>query len=283
MRPTLLEITIPFLDLTVPVYSYGFMMLLAFAVGVFVVRRKAHCEGIDPDDMSVLSICALLAGILGAKVFHVTHQIVGYARSPLETSMVQGGGLSLYGGAIAGFIVWVIVCRRRGVPVLKSMDLAAVGMALGLAFGRIGCFLNGCCYGHRVADDFIFKVYFMKTEDINGNVDGSLVFLHHLKEGWVNLTDATALPVHPTQLYSALGAFVLFLILSNVYEYKRRDGEVALLLAILYAPMRFYWETLRDDSVPVMFGLTVSQLVGIPVFLLALWLFVDGRRQLRNA
>ena len=76
---------------------------------------------------------------------------------------------------------------------------------------------------------------------------------------------------------------MLFLILSNVYEYKRRDGEVALLLALLYAPMRFYWEMLRDDSAPVMFGLTVSQLVGIPVFLLALWLLVDGRRRLRNA
>ncbi|MCB7128489.1 MAG: prolipoprotein diacylglyceryl transferase [Candidatus Brocadiales bacterium] len=259
------------------------MMLFAFAVGVFIARRKANFEGVDPDDMSVLCVFALLAGILGAKVFHVTHQIAGYARSPLETSMIQGGGLSLYGGAIAGFIVWVIVCRRRGVPVLKSMDLGAVGFALGLVFGRIGCFLNGCCYGHRVADDFIFRVYFPKITDTSGNIDGSIVFLHHLKEGWVNLTDTTALPVHPTQLYSALGAFVLFLILSNVYEYKRRDGEVALLLALLYAPMRFYWEMLRDDSAPVMFGLTVSQLVGIPVFLLALWLLVDGRRRLRNA
>ncbi|MEE9201447.1 MAG: prolipoprotein diacylglyceryl transferase [Candidatus Brocadiales bacterium] len=283
MRRTLLEIPIPFFDLTVPVYSYGFMMMMGFIFGVLVAQRKVDYEGIDPHEMTVIWIYGILGGLVGARVFHVMHHIAEYSRHPLGMFMVQKGGLSFYGGVIGGVIVAGIFCRRRGLSPLKCLDIGVVGIALGLALARIGCFLHGCCYGRRVADDFIFRVYFPKITDASGNVSGSHVFLHHLKQGWVGFADSMALPVHPTQLYSALGAFALFLVLSNVYKYKKRDGEVFLLFVILYAPMRFYWEMLRGDSAPVLFGLTVSQLVGIPAFLLALFMFIRGRRRLESA
>ncbi|MGR3295793.1 MAG: prolipoprotein diacylglyceryl transferase, partial [Candidatus Bathyanammoxibius sp.] len=155
-------------------------------------------------------------------------------------------------------------------------------LALGLAFGRIGCFLNGCCYGAVVKNNALLAVVFPRTKDKLGNIDGSPVYFHHLEEGIVGFADPISFPVYPTQIYSALGAFALFLILSNVYAYKKRDGEIFLLALIIYAPMRFYWEILRDDSAPVLGGLTVSQVIGIPVFLGALALFISGRRRLEK-
>ncbi len=283
MQRTLLEIPIPFLDLSIPIYSYGFMMMVGFLFAVLVARRKANYEGIDPQLITDLGIYTLVAGILGARLLYVTHHIGDYAGHPLDVFLIHKGGLSFYGGMVVAVMVAVIFCRRRGLLPLKCLDMAAVGLAIGLAFGRIGCFLNGCCYGARVADNFLFRVQFLKTKDALGNVDGSPVFLHQLEEGWVGFADPVSLPVHPTQLYAAFGAFVLFLVLSNVYAYKKRDGEIFLLFAILYAPMRFYWETLRDDSAPVLYGLTVSQVIGIPVFLLALVAFVYGRWQLNRA
>ena len=258
-------------------------MMIGFLFAVLVARRKASYEGIDPHQITDLGIYTLLASIVGARALYVTHHIADYARHPLDILLIHKGGLSFYGGVVGGVIVAVMFCRRRGLSPLKCLDMIAVGGAIALAFGRIGCFLNGCCYGHRVSDDFLFRVYFWKTKDAADNVNGSPVFLHHLEEGWVGFADPISRAVHPTQLYSALGAFVLFLILGNLYKYKKRDGEIFLLFAILYAPMRFYWEALRDDSAPVLFGLTVSQLIGIPAFVLALGVFVYGRRQQARA
>ncbi|MFQ5957370.1 MAG: prolipoprotein diacylglyceryl transferase [Candidatus Brocadiales bacterium] len=283
MQRTLLEIPVPFLDVTIPVYSYGFMMMIGFLFAVLVARRKANYERVDPHLITDLGIYALVGGILGARALFIIHHFSEYAAHPLDIFMIFKGGLSFYGGLFVATATAAVFCKKRGLSPLKCLDMAAVGLAIGLAFGRIGCFLNGCCYGGRVGDNFLFRVAFPKTKDALGNVDGSPAFLHHLEEGWIGFADPLSLPVHPTQIYSALGAFMLFLILSNVYAYKKRDGEIFLLFLILYAPMRFYWEILRDDSAPVLYGLTVSQVIGIPAFLLALGLFIYGRRQLQKA
>lgn len=282
MRRTLLEIPIPFLDISVPIYSYGFMMMVGFLFAVLAARRKASYEGIGPHVVTDLAIYLLLGGIVGARVFFVIHHFSDYAKHPLEIFMIFKGGLSFYGGLLGAIVTGAVFCRNRGLSVPKCLDMGAVGVSMGLAFGRIGCFLNGCCYGKPVPGDFMFMVLFPKTKDAHGNIDGSPVFLHHLEEGLVGFADPISLPVHPTQLYSALGAFVLFLILSNVYAYKKRDGEIFLLFVILYAPMRFYWEVLRDDSAPVLYGLTVSQVAGIPAFLLALGFLIYRRRRLKK-
>jgi phosphatidylglycerol:prolipoprotein diacylglycerol transferase len=279
MRRTLLEIPIPFLDVSIPIYSYGFMMMIGFLFAVLAARRKANYEGIDPYLVTDLAIYSLLGGIVGARLLFVTHHLSDYARHPLEIFMIFKGGLSFYGGLLGAIVTGAVFCKNRGLSVPKCLDMGSVGAAIGLAFGRIGCFLNGCCYGDPVAGDFIFMVLFPKTKDAHGNIDGSPAYLHHLEEGWVGFADPISLPVHPVQIYSALGAFVLFLVLSNVYAYKKRDGEIFLLFCILYAPMRFYWEILRDDSAPVLYGLTVSQAISIPVFLLALIFLIRGRRQ----
>ncbi|HHT9119416.1 MAG TPA: prolipoprotein diacylglyceryl transferase [Candidatus Hypogeohydataceae bacterium YC41] len=279
MRRTLLEIPIPFTDLHLPIYSYGFMLMLGFMMGLFVVRRKAYAEGLNMDKISDLCLMVLISSIFGARLLFVLHHYRDYLSRPLEIFMLFKGGLSFYGGFFTAIAVGALACRRWNLPPLKLLDMMAVGLAIGLAFGRIGCFLNGCCYGKPVAG-LAWAVAFPKTMDAQRNIDGSPPFIHHLEMGWVGFADPYSLPVHPTQLYEAMWALIMFLVLDALYKYKKRDGELALLFCILYAPMRFFFEMLRDDSEAVLAGLTLSQVIGIPTFLLALYLFIDGRRKL---
>ena len=279
MRRTLLEIPIPFTDFHLPIFSYGFMLMVGFMMGLWVVRRKAYAEGLRMERISDLCLYVLISSIFGARLLFVLHHYSDYASQPLEIFKLFRGGLSFYGGFFAAIVTGTLACRRWNLPPLRIMDMMAVGLALGLAFGRIGCFLNGCCYGDP-APGLAWAVAFPKTTDAQHNVDGSPPFLHHLEEGWVGFADPYSLPVHPTQLYESMWALVMFLILDAFYKYKKGDGELVLLFCILYAPMRFFFEILRDDSEAVLAGLTVSQVVGIPTFLIAMYLFVSGRKGL---
>jgi phosphatidylglycerol:prolipoprotein diacylglycerol transferase len=279
MRRTLLEIPIPFTDLHLPIYSYGFMLMVGFMMGLWVVRRKAYAEGLNMERISDLCLTTLISSIFGARLLHVLHHYNDYVSHPLEIFKLFRGGLSFYGGFFAAIVAGLLFCRRWGLPTLRLLDMMAVGLALGLAFGRIGCFLNGCCYGDP-APGLAWAVTFPKTTDAQRNVDGSPPFLHHLEEGWVGFADPYSLPVHPTQLYEMLWALIMFLILDAFYKFKRRDGELVLLFCLLYAPMRFFFEILRDDSETLLAGLTLSQVISIPTLFLALYLFIAGRRKL---
>lgn len=276
MRRTLLEIPIPFTDWHLPIYSYGFMLMVGFMMGLWVVRRKAYAEGMNMERISDLCLSVLISSIFGARLLFILHHYGDYASQPLEAFKLFKGGLSFYGGFFAAIATGALACRRWNLPPLRLLDMMAVGLALGLVFGRIGCFLNGCCYGDP-APDLAWAVTFPKTVDAQRNIDGSPAFIHHLEEGWIGFADPHSLPVHPTQLYESMWALIMFLALDAFYKYKKRDGEVVLLFCILYAPMRFFFEILRDDSEAVLAGLTVSQVIGLPTFLLALYLFVSWR------
>ncbi len=282
MKRTLLEIPIPFTDLHLPIYSYGFMLMVAFMVGFWIVRKKAFAEGLNTDRLSDLCLWVLVSGVVGGRLLFVLHHYRDYTLAPLEVFKLYRGGLSFYGGLFTAIVAGILACRRLNFPSLKLLDMMAVGLTLGLAFGRVGCFLNGCCYGDP-DPGLAWAVSFPKTVDAQHNIIGSPPFVHHLEMGWVGFADPYSLPVHPTQLYEATWAIVMFLILDAFYKYKKRDGEIVLLFLILYSPMRFFFEILRDDSESVLAGLTLSQAMSIPTFFIASYLFIYGRRNLKLA
>src|SRR3990167_5809558 len=117
MRRTLLEIPIPFLDVSIPIYSYGLMMMIGFLFAVLVARRKANYEGIDPYLVTDLAIYSLLGGIVGARLLFVTHHLSYYAKHPLEIFMIFKGGLSFYGGLLGAIVTGAVFCRNRGLSV----------------------------------------------------------------------------------------------------------------------------------------------------------------------
>ena len=205
-----------------------------------------------------------------------------YKNNLLDVFKIYEGGLVFYGGLTASIIAIVVYTKIKKLPVLKTIDIVAYAFALGVACGRIGCFLNGCCWGDVCSPDLIWAVSFPKSVDASLMIDGSPAFLHHLGRGLVGVSDSHSLPIHPTQIYSFLGNISIFFIVKTFFKHRRRDGEVTLLFCALYSVMRFTVEIFRDDN-PLLFdGMTISQNASVLVLTATVALFVIGRIKLKG-
>lgn len=166
----------------VPVYSYGLMVALAFIVCSYLAEVDAKRVGLRPGLISDLIFWVAVFGILGARIFFVfTHLDEFFPDNALDVIMIQKGGLSFQGGLIAALLVGAVFIRRYGLSWRMMLDLCAPYAALGQAIGRIGCFLNGCCFGRHWDHGIYFPV-------------------HH---------DT----LYPTQLFDAAGLLIIFFIL----------------------------------------------------------------------
>jgi len=157
-----------------------------------------------------------------------------------------------------GFLGGVVYCIRRKLPVAECLDIAAIGTPLAMAMGRLGCFLNGCCFGKVCAPDFPLGVVF----PLDSNARAT-----QIARGLVG-TESPALPVHPVQLYQAGHDFLMFAL---VLAYLRMPGAprgVGMpLLFVLYGVGRFAIEGLRGDNDVTDTGLTLSQNLSVALFL----------------
>jgi phosphatidylglycerol---prolipoprotein diacylglyceryl transferase len=177
---------------------------------------------------------------------------------------VWRGGLAYYGGFIFAVAFAYYYVRKHQLGWWKTADLASPGIMLGLFFGRLGCFLNGCCYG-KVTQSAIGVVFPRGGSTWRAQYEANVIPV-----------GAEALPVHPTQLYESAACFVIFLILYFVVRPRRRHfGDVFAAMLILYAVGRSLCEIFRDDDRGVLFGfLSTSQIISIPLFVggaLLLW------------
>jgi phosphatidylglycerol:prolipoprotein diacylglycerol transferase len=179
------------------------------------------------------------------------------------------GGYAYYGGFLFAVAFSVYYTRKHAMGWLRTADLAAPAIALGLFFGRLGCFLNGCCYGKPTSGPL--GVVFPRGGDTwRAQVEAHLI--HPSQE---------ALPVHPTQLYEAFGCLALFAILYfGVARRAHRQGDVIAWLLVGYGILRSACEVFRDDDRGVLFGwLSTSQIISAPLILFGLFLlFTRGRR-----
>lgn len=276
MRKILFEIPLPFFQRNIPVYSYGFMLMVAFLVAISIARWRARKEGIDPNKITDLGIYLVCAGILGARLFFIIQFFDDYKNNLFSIFKIYEGGLVYYGGLFTGIITLFFYVKKHHLPFLKIIDVVIPSAALGLGFGRIGCFLNGCCFG-KIAPHMPWAMQFPRTLDKTGMVDGSPAFLHQYELGLVHLSDIHTLPIHPTQLYSFLSDVALFFILSAFFRFRNRNGEVLLLFGIIYSVIRFCMELLRGDN-PLLFSLfTVAQIISIGMFVVSVTLFVISR------
>lgn len=146
MHPILLQLG-PF-----PLRSYGLMMALGFAAGIFLTLILARREGRKDDTILDLSMWIMGGSILGARLLYVLVQPQDYISQPWRILFVWEGGLVYYGGLIgAGFTAYFWM-RKQGLPPWHLGDCLAPGLAIGQAFGRLGCWFNGCCYGRASAE-----------------------------------------------------------------------------------------------------------------------------------
>ncbi len=144
MHPELFRI--PFTELTVK--SYGVMMVCGFVAAIFVIRRLSRGMGENAEHVTTAALYSLIAGVVGARIFYVIHYWQQFKdHGIVEMLAVWKGGLELLGGVLLAVFVIAAYLRINKLPVRRYLDILGVGLMLALAFGRIGCFLNGCCFG----------------------------------------------------------------------------------------------------------------------------------------
>jgi len=244
--PVLLHLRTAWFDFGVP--TYGVMAALGLIVGLSINVRLAKSQGIDPDRAWNLGIYAILSGVLGAKILFVLQDWDRYSSHPGEVfslATLQAGGI-WYGGLIGALAVSIWYVRHHRLPVLKTCDAFAPGVALGHAFGRLGCFAAGCCYGKHT--ELPWGVIF--TNPVANQVVGTPLNI----------------PLHPTQIYEFLVELGNFFLLMWLFRRKKFDGQVIGAYLFLYGFARYFLEFLRGDPERGMvFGgaMSMSQFVSI--------------------
>jgi prolipoprotein diacylglyceryltransferase len=375
-----------------PIFGYGAMLFVAFVVCVFLGSWRARKVGVSPDRVMDMAIWVFVFGILGARITYM----IQYHVPVSEFFFIWNGGLVFYGSFIGGvvgyFVAYVLVFKKYNLSNWKMADLVAPCLAVGLCLGRMGCYLNGCCYGNVASPDslvarlghfplssparhaLVAKGYQTAAgfttkgdgvpvivdrvepgspayesglrdgdliRDANGHdmskirvvvrQDGQLVehdyddrlsyqkaideferkhteivdqqprpLAHYLGSDWplgktdLQLTvrrevrhrdgkvetvekslpafEPVTIGLHPTQVYESISMLLVFLLLSAFYVFRRHDGEVMVLFMLCYAVHRFLNEILRNDTDPVLLGMTLSQNGSILLFLAALGL-----------
>lgn len=237
------------------IHSYGLFVAIAFLVGLAISLFYARKEGIENQTILDLAIYVIISAVVGARIFYVLGQWDYYRSNPLEILMLQNGGLVFLGGLLLSILTIVIYARIKSLPLLKLLDALTPGTALGYAIGRIGCFLNGCCFGlpTKLPWGLVFP-------------PGSLAALYFPAE-----------PIHPTQLYSSLSVLLVFFVLLWLYRRKKFDGQIIFWGLILYAVYRFLVEFLRYSPVHWL-QLTPSQWLSIALFVFGIWGLIRYRK-----
>jgi len=354
-----------------PVRGFGVMMLLAVVSGVGLAAYRAKQVNLNPDVIFSLAFWMFAFGIAGARLFYIVQYWSQFQRETLWDTVraiadVTEGGLVVYGSVLGGVPAGLFYLRSKKLPPLAIADVIAPSMVVGLALGRVGCFLNGCCFGgfceatppgmtfpvesppykrqeelgwrsgiwlstarnqqdasmdrpeDRAATDEAqgesepqFAISWIAPEagpppelkvgdvieSINGRRPATLAEAQRLLAEApgvyeLKLTDgrrlfwqskqapARSAPVHPAQLYAAIDAALLALVLWNFFPYRRHDGEVFALMLTVHPISRFLLEMIRSDE-PGQFGtqFTISQWFSLAFLALAaaMWWYIERR------
>ncbi len=245
---------------SVPIFGYGAMLLLSFwSAGTYAAWR-ARQQGLPEKIVWDLAICVLMSGIVGARIFYLVQKretvfadVHSIGQFLFTLVNLPDGGIVLYGGVIGGAIAFLAYCRWNKLSVLNMADMITPSVFLGLGFGRIGCFLNGCCYG-----DFCDLPWAIEYPQ------GTNTFEALVMRGFISAQDAATPPMHPTQIYSSLNGFLLAILTANFYSVRPQVGSVLALGWILYPITRFLEERIRADELGQFnTGLTISQLISL--------------------
>ena len=254
MHPRLL--TIPAVELLgrslgpFTLHTYGVLLAIAFLAALWVASRQAKREGLDAGRITDMAVWVLIAGLLGAKLLLVAVDWRFFSRNPRELlSIFQSGGV-FYGGLLAGILVAWLYARRYQLPAWRTADVLAPGVVIGQAIGRLGCFSAGCCWGKPA------------------QVPWAVTFTDVYAARAVGTPMDT--PLHPSQLYESVAAFLIFFFLLWLAPRKRFHGQLTLAYVALYSVVRFGLEFLRGDPERgTWFGglLSTSQILAIALLL----------------
>jgi len=280
-----------FIPYPVHIDSYPVFLLLGFFFGYLLARRRAASQGLATRHIDNIALILLVAGPFGARLFSRLFELhLGFWEA---LKVLNGGGLVFYGGFLVSVFVVLVYATVARISLLTILDTGAPPAALGLAFGRIGCFMAGCCWGDlcvdasqigRISDQSVIYQVWTLPAISSGRFPlavtfpkGSDIYLQHQKLGLLTNTAERSLPVHPVQLYESALAFILCWVLARMKSAS--PGEVFIGLLFGYAFIRFTVEFLRADNSPSYWGMTLSQLLSL--LIAALCAFTILARKMR--
>ena len=259
---------------------YPALVLLGYFAAWQLIRIRAKRAGIEPRHIDNLVLLILITGLAGgrlaARLFYAPH--ISFIDS---FKIWRGGGLVFYGGFIAGALTVIAYARVKKLRLVKLMDVCAPGAPLGLAFGRIGCFMAGCCWGdlclaprQAVHLDPTTQYQVETLPALSPNFLGvrfpikSAAYRQHTELGLLEPTAAKSLPVHAVQLYESAFAFLL-----AFWLHRRKplfEGEIAIRMLVGYSVGRFVLEFFRADNQPNYLGMTISQVTSVLLLAIAI-------------
>lgn len=247
MRPVLIQIG----ELAIP--SYGIMLVISFLVALLFVKRAALKHNISPATIENLAFYLMLGVIIGGRIFYIIFHWAQYEDNILDVLAIWKGGMMFFGGFIGAILASILYIRKEKIPFLTIADLVAPAIALGHFFTRIGCFLNGCCFGSPSTLPWAVKFP---------------------KECVAGCSPVGDYPLHPTQIYSSLFGLALFFFLQNRLSRPHRMGEIFSLYLVFYGIFRFgidfvrYYENLGNFWINQIIALGLA-IVGVIIFLKA--------------
>ena len=209
------------------VHTYGLVLMIAFLAALgyaYKLSERQADPAVPPDSVLDVGIWIIIAGVVGARLLFVLigwHDYRSAPDFPSNLFKVWQGGLSFHGGLLGGIAAGVTYCFLKRLPVLKVADLFTPGVMLAYAIGRVGCFLNGCCYGAPTTMPWGIRFH---------------------EDGYLTP------PSHPTQVYSALISLVFFGGLVWLQNHRRYLGQVACWYILLAATERFLMEIWRAGT-----------------------------------
>ncbi len=250
MHPVLLEIG------WFKLHSYGVLLAAGALVAIWRACRVSQRRGMPESAIVDAGLLALLTGLAGARLTYILLNRDAFAGDLKSVFAIWDGGLTFFGGFAVGAVSVALWAIRRGFRLADVADVCAPSLALGYAIARIGCFLNGCCYGCETGVPWAVRFH----------ADGG---------------DVLTPPSHPVQLYSTAISFLIFLMLVRLEKRNLRPGALFGSWLVLSSLERFFLEFLRRGATAQEFagGLTQAQVASLVLLLAGAFLIGAPRRK----
>jgi phosphatidylglycerol---prolipoprotein diacylglyceryl transferase len=232
---------------SVTIHTYGLLLAAAFICGIWTTSRNARKQGIEPDSVWNLGLVIIFSALVGAKALLFLSDFRYFSENPREIfalASLRSSGV-YYGGLALAIVSAAWYLKKKKLPFWTMADIAAPGIALGQAIGRIGCLSSGCCYGKPTL------------------MPWGIIFTN--KYAYENVGVPLNVPLHPTQIYDSLGSICLFFFLMRRLSKKHFEGQILLEYITIYSLIRFAVEFFRDDDRGFVFYglLSTSQLISM--------------------
>ena len=232
--------------------GYGFMIGIGLALGLIFGYVRARRRNIPLEHVLDIALYGFIAAFVGAKLLHIIVNFQEFLENPIV--IIASGGFVLYGGLILGLITICTYCKLKKIDFGYYMDLFIPTIPMGHAFGRLGCFMAGCCYGQQT-DSWIGVIF------------------------PVNSLAPSGVPLIPTQLISAIGNLIIASILIALYGKLKYKGQIGALYLMLYGVCRFIIEFFRDDYRGAIGFLSTSQFISIFIIAISIGLFIFTKKK----